>query len=102
MRKPQGYAQIVDPELLQPWERDTCQCGHCQKVIFTKPGSVQTVYLILHHDAGIGRSWWTEEAGAFCRICMRPVCLPCHAVGGCRPFEVLLEEMEGTPRRVTV
>lgn len=84
----QGYATIVQPDA-PAFERDTCNCGHCQKVIFLKPGSGVTVYLIPHRD---GR--WTEESGAFCRVCMRPVCLPCHDIGRCTPFEVQLEYAE--------
>ena len=102
MRNVQGYAQILDPASPQLWERDTCACGHCGKVIFTKPGTVSTVYLILHHDRASGRSWWTEEPGAFCRVCMRPVCLPCHDHGGCRTVEALLEALEGQRREVQV
>lgn len=84
----QGYATIFAPDAPQ-FERDTCNCGHCQKVIFLKPGSGVTVYLIPHRD---GR--WTEESGAFCRVCMRPVCLPCHDKGTCTPFEKQIEQME--------
>ena len=88
-----GYATIADPD--RPlFERDTVACGHCQKVVFVKPGTGATVYLILHVDDAQGAHRWVEEAGAFCRICMRPVCLRCHGEGGCRPFERLLEQME--------
>ena len=84
----QGYVTIVDPD--RPlFERDTTSCGHCQRVIFLKPGSGVTVYLIPHRD---GR--WTEESGAFCRVCMRPVCLVCHDKGTCTPIEKQLEQME--------
>ena len=90
-----GYGIIVDPGISgQPWERDSVSCGHCNKVIWTKPGSASTVYLILHRD---GR--WTEEAGAMCRICMRSVCLPCHDHGACVPFEQWLLEQEGAKPR---
>ena len=87
MLRPQGYAQFIAPE--QVVERDTCTCGHCNRVIFVKPRSASTVYLIQHRD---GR--WTEEAGAFCRVCMRPVCLRCHDVGTCTPMERMIEQME--------
>jgi hypothetical protein len=92
MRNPGGYAVIVDPNVVAPWERDTCMCGHCGRVIFVKPGTASTVYLINHRD---GR--WTEEAGAFCRCCMKPVCLSCHAVGTCQPLERWLETQERKP-----
>ena len=88
MRTPQGYAQIVDPD--RPLiERDTISCGHCGLVVFVKPGTAATVYLIQHRDRS-----WTDEAGAFCRVCMRPVCLRCHDVGACRPLERWLELQE--------
>jgi hypothetical protein len=87
MLRPKGYGQIVDPD--RPvWESDTCQCGHCGKVVFVKPGTATTVYRVLV------RGRWTEEPGAFCRCCMRPVCLACDDVGTCRPVEVLLESLE--------
>lgn len=88
MLRPGGYAQILDPDAPLV-ERDTCSCGHCNKVIFTKPGSASTTYLIQHRD---GR--WTEEAGAFCRVCMRPVCLRCHDLGSCLPLERWLDQQE--------
>lgn len=89
MRNPSGYATIVDPD--RPTvERDTASCGHCQQVIFTKPGSAATVYLIFDRA-----SWrWREEAGAFCRVCMRPVCLACHDQGRCTPWERRIEAAE--------
>jgi len=83
-----GYLTIVSPDA-PTLERDSVCCGHCQKVIFLKPGSGVTVYLIQHRD---GR--WTEESGAFCRVCMRPVCLLCHDRGTCTPFERQLEVAE--------
>lgn len=87
-----GYVTVVDPDA-PVWERDTCTCGHCQRVIFLKAGAGVTTYLIQHTD---GR--WTEEAGAFCRCCMRPICLRCHDVGTCRPFEKQIEAMEARGR----
>lgn len=88
MLKPRGYATITDPDA-QIWERDTASCGHCNTVIFVKPGTATTVYLIQHRD---GR--WTEEAGAFCRCCMTPVCLKCDRDGRCTPFEAWLQQQE--------
>ena len=92
MRRPGGYAQIVDPD--QPLlERDTVTCGHCNRIIFVKPGSATTIYLLHHRDGRV-----TEEAGAFCRVCMRPVCLPCHDQGSCTPWEKMLELAESRGR----
>jgi hypothetical protein len=93
VRKPQGYSVIVAPDQPQV-EMDTAQCGHCQKVIFVKPGSGSTVYLIPTRQPGR----YVEEAGAFCRVCMRPVCLRCHDQGRCTPFERALEKSEARDR----
>ena len=93
MLSPKGYAVIVEPD--RPvTELDSTQCGHCQKVIFVKPGSGSTVYLIPTRLPG----QYKEEAGAFCRVCMRPVCLRCHAQGRCTPFERTLEKSEARDR----
>lgn len=90
-----GYSTIVEPGC-PTIQRDTVQCGHCDAVIDLKPGSGITVYLI---PLGFveGQPIWQEEAGAFCRVCMRPVCLTCHDRnrGTCDPFEKKLARMEG-------
>lgn len=84
-------------------EKDAINCGHCNKNVFVKPGSATTVYMIQHLDPVTGHIWWTEEDGAGCRCCMRPVCLPCHDKGTCTPLEAFLEQMEtGKPRLVQV
>jgi hypothetical protein len=94
VRNPTGYATILDPD--RPLvERDTCTCGHCQRIIFTKPGSAQTVYLL---QVSIVPDVWKEEPGAFCRVCMRPICLPCHGVGRCTPWERQIEAAEARQR----
>lgn len=88
-----GYATIVDPDA-PLFERDTTTCGHCQRVIFVKPGTAQTTYLIFDRV-----SWtWKEELGAFCRVCMRPICLPCCDRGRCLPWERQLEASEARDR----
>lgn len=93
MRSPTGYAQVVDPD--RPLvEMDSTTCGHCQRVIFTKAGTASTVYLIVDRRT----LDWREEMGAFCRVCMRPVCLACHAQGGCTPWERQLEASEARER----
>lgn len=89
-----GYATIVDPDLPRAIEYDTKQCGHCMKVLFVKAGSGGTVYLIPTGRPGHFR----EEMGAFCRVCMRPVCLPCDDHGQCVPFERFLEAAEARDR----
>lgn len=93
MRRPTGFATIIDPDR-PPIERDTTTCNHCGCVIFTKPNSAATVYLILDRRT----LHWQEEAGAFCRVCMRPVCLSCHDHGTCRPWEKALEAAEARDR----
>lgn len=91
LRSPGGYAVIVDPD--QTIERDTISCGHCGQIIFVKPGTVNTVYLITHRDSRV-----TEEPGAFCRVCMKSVCLRCDDIGTCTPLEVWLERQEAAGR----
>lgn len=93
MARPTGYATIVDPD--RPLvERDTVRCGHCTGVIFVKPGTAATTYLVLDRQTQA----WREEPGAFCRVCMRPVCLRCHDLGRCLPFERRLEASERRDR----
>lgn len=93
MRNPQGYALILDPAAPLV-ERDTITCGHCNRIIFIKPGHGITTYLLQRPDG-----LWTEEPGAFCRICMRPVCLVCHDHGRCLPLEARLAAAEATQPR---
>jgi hypothetical protein len=92
MLRPGGYAQIVDPD--RPLaEYDTAACAHCSAIIFTKPNSASTVYLIPTQTAGILH--WVEEPGAACWSCgCQPVCLRCHALGTCTPLEKRLEQSE--------
>jgi hypothetical protein len=94
-----GYSIVTAPDIDRPVaEYDNVSCGHCQKVIFVKAGSACTIYLIpvLDHES---RAWrWTEEAGAFCRVCMRPICLTCHDQGRCRTWERQIEASEARER----
>lgn len=91
MLRPHGYTQVFGSGPLA--EADTCQCGHCSGHVFVKPGTASTVYLIHHRD---GRT--TEEPGAFCRVCMSHICLKCHDVGRCVPFEKQIEQWEARDR----
>lgn len=94
MYRPQGYAIVLDPD--QPTvERDTITCGHCQRIVFVKPGTGATIYLILTRES-LGT--YREVPGAFCRVCMRAVCLSCHRAGHCTPWERMLEESEARDR----
>jgi hypothetical protein len=69
-------------------------CGHCQRVVFVKPGTACTVYLIFDRA-----SWqWKEEPGAFCRVCMRPVCLAHRCLDSCLVWEKQLEASEARDR----
>lgn len=97
--KVQGYALVIDPDPrrggLGQVEYDTKQCGHCQAVIFTKPGTASTVYLIpVSRQPGK----FLEEPGAGCRVCMRAICLPCCDLGVCTPWERQMEQMEAKDR----
>lgn len=93
MRNPKGYATWAGDGRLQ--EADTASCGHCTGVIFVKPGTACTTYLIYGVDP---RQPPREAPGAFCRVCMRPVCLRCHSQGNCVPFERMIEQQEARNR----
>jgi hypothetical protein len=91
---PTGAATILDPDA-PVWEHDTVTCKHCERIIFTVPGTLSMQYLIYHPST----QQWTTEMGAFCRRCMAPVCLACDAIGTCRPWERQMEELERHGRR---
>ena len=97
-RRVDGYGAWADRtsgKVVQ--EMDSVQCCHCQRHIFVKPGTSCTVYLIPDRT-NIGQ--YTEEPGAWCRNCMKPVCLPCHDLGVCDPYLKKLERSErGTELR---
>lgn len=92
MLKPQGYATFTGDTIV---ERDTITCGHCQMLVFVKPRTASTIYLIPQFQAPD-----KEEPGAMCRVCMRAVCLKCHDDGRCTPFERRIEEMEHKRRMI--
>jgi hypothetical protein len=96
MLRPQGYVTLAAPDAPLV-ERDTITCGHCQRIIFTKPGSVATTYLL---PGRLPSDPWREEPGAGCRVCMRAICLHCHDQGRCTPFERRIEAMEGNRRAI--
>lgn len=91
MRRPQGYVQVVGG--VSEREFDTVTCGHCNQIVLVKPGTALTTYLLPH---AVGPH--TEEPGACCRVCMRAVCLTCHADGRCTPLERRIEQMEARGR----
>jgi hypothetical protein len=78
MRRPGGYAQIVEPD--RPTrECDTFTCAHCNRVTHVKPGVR------------------AEDIGGLCKQCMGLVCPSC--VGQpCVPFLKRLEQMEAKAR----
>lgn len=88
MLRPQGHISIVGGWKDQ--EFDTIQCGHCQQVVIVKPGTANTVYLLPQRSGPP-----TEEPGAFCRQCMRAICVTCCDDGRCTPFMRQIEAMEG-------
>ena len=78
-----GYARETGPDGFRK-EVDTFTCGHCQRVIFVKPGP---------SSGGID----------MCRVCMRMICGHCFAAlsapgGRCDPFEKKLERSEARGR----
>jgi hypothetical protein len=75
MRKPQGYAAIVEPGHAIR-EADTVMCVHCGVVVFV----------------GAGKD--PSDLGGFCMMCNRNTCSKCAATGKCEPFEKKLERIE--------
>ncbi len=90
MRKLGGHVRITSPDA-PLIERDTVQCRHCQRIIEVKPGSWAQVYLIPDSRSPSG---YREEAGAYCRRCWGPLCLPCDDRGDCVPWEAQLDRLE--------
>lgn len=90
-----GYATLFEPDVKSRdrWERDTCQCKHCGAVIYLKPGFGITIFLVQDRQRR-----WTEKPGAFCRLCMGPICLRCDTHGRCTPLERKLEQSEARDR----
>lgn len=96
MRRPGGYLVITDPDAPGglDLERDTITCSHCQRIVEVKPGTGATVYLIPRLSINGVAQPYHEEMGAFCRLCMKPVCLECHGIGTCTPWEKQMEAIE--------
>jgi len=97
MQKPHGYVTIVSDGPLV--ERDSVTCGHCQRIVLVKPGTAGTVYLIRQLDGSPD----VEVEGAGCMVCARnglatPVCLRCHRIGKCIPWERRVEQAEARGR----
>lgn len=99
MLRPQGYLTVTDDRVI---EADTLACGHCSAVVKVKPGTASTVYVVdqLHVDpiTRVPTIVTNEEPGAFCRTCMRSVCLTCHGEGVCTPLMKRIEQMEARGR----
>lgn len=91
-----GHVLITDPDAPRIIERDTLKCTHCQRIVEVKPGSWGQVYLVPDDRQPSG---YREEAGAYCRNCMGPLCLPCDDAGGCEHWEKRLEREEAQARR---
>ena len=90
--RPKGYSVVTDPDE-GITEHDTITCVHCQMIVFVKPGSGYTIYLIYQ-----GNGKYREEPGAFCGKCMKPICIKCHNNGHCIPWEKKLERIESKDR----
>jgi hypothetical protein len=80
VRRPQGYAVVVDPGG-KTREFDTLKCWHCQRILFVKPKQDPATM------------------GGFCRNCMQHICGPCADKGVCAPFMKQIEESEERDRR---
>lgn len=87
-----GYAYVVDPDGPR-LEFDTVTCAHCQQVVRVKAGTAATVYFVRRPTGELA-----EEGGAFCRVCMRAICLNCHETGRCTPWERRMERSESRDR----
>ena len=86
MRKPQGYATLIDPGAPRMVEEfDTRTCSHCGRIDHVKPFSDGT------------------DLGGFCRKCSGLICQRCAIkaahTGRCRPQEQWMREMEERHRR---
>jgi len=77
MRKPQGYAFLVDGDTGKVDTADTFQCFHCQRITLVKPKERP------------------EDLGGFCTVCTRLICSGCVG-GGCDPFEEKRKRMEAS------
>ena len=96
-----GYGAWTDRESGKTRrETDTVKCRHCGGMILVKPGTVNTVYLIPHKGHIVDENSYLEEAGAFCRNCMGPICLTCHHDGRCTPFMRVIELQEEKQRLI--
>ena len=82
MRRPQGYAVVVDPATTTV-ERDTFTCAHCQRIVFVKPFAS------------------ASDSGGWCGNCAKPICGPCADLCTCVPFERKLERYERAHRFAT-
>jgi hypothetical protein len=89
-----GRASLTLPDEARPVEHDTLTCSHCQRVVCVKPGSASTVYRIWSQS----QQQWVDKMGAFCRVCMLPICLACEPIGRCIPWERRLEASERRAR----
>ncbi len=101
MLRPQGQITIAG-DIKQIQEYDTISCGHCNQIVRVKPGTGSTVYIVdrLHIEPLTRKAHIVleEEMGAFCRCCMKAVCLQCHDVGECIPLMKRIEELEARGR----
>lgn len=88
MLRPQGYVQVVEGSTNM--EFDSMTCGHCNQIVLVKPGTALTVYLIPQREGPL-----KEVPGAFCRQCMKGICVRCERDGRCIPLMRRIEAMEG-------
>lgn len=98
MLRPQGYLTITDDRTM---EADTVSCSHCNQIVRVKPGTGSTMYLTdrLEVDPLTRKPTIVtkEETGAFCRCCMKPICLKCDT-GECTPLLKKIEQQEARGR----
>jgi len=79
MRKPQGYATIIEPGMATQ-ELDTMSCAHCNAITHIKAGERP------------------EDMGGLCKCCMGLICSKCVE----KPCTPLLKSIEAEEARAEV
>lgn len=86
-----GYATIIDPDESRPVEMDTCNCAHCQRMIFLHD---RTGRRKKAEDSNGGK----HDPGGWCLCCSANICGPCADQGQCTPYMEKIEAIEARGR----
>ena len=88
MRKPQGYAEIIDPGASRlVTEFDTITCIHCGKVEMTRGPTGNLQCLVVRADG----THYFKDAGR-CHYCWQEICPACIGKPCNNRFRMLEEE----------